>query len=198
MSKGRLEAFSDGVIAIIITIMVLELKVPREGHDLTTLKPLLPVFISYAVSFVFVAIYWNNHHHTLHAVKSISGPVLWANMFFLFWLSIIPFATAWTGESEFKYAWPAALYGFVLLMSGFSYNILTKSLIKHEGENSVLAAAIGRNRKGRISIICYLVAIGWAFKNTHVSFALYIVVACLWFIPDTRIESILAGEQQKT
>ena len=135
MSKSRLEAFSDGVIAIIITIMVLEIKVPHGGHDLAALKPLLPVFISYVMSFVFVAIYWNNHHHTLHAVKSVSGPVLWANMHLLFWLSMVPFVTAWMGENEFKDAWPTAVYGFVLFMNAIAYTLLLITLINHEGRS---------------------------------------------------------------
>lgn len=197
MSKSRLEAFSDGVIAIIITIMVLEIKVPHGGHDLAALKPLVPVFISYLMSFIYVAIYWNNHHHMLHAVKSISGAVLWANMHLLFWLSMVPFVTAWMGESHFKETWPMALYGFVLLMNAIAYTILILTLVKHEGKSSLLAAAMGRDRKGKISIACYAAAIAFAFYNTHISFALYVVVACIWFIPDRRIEIKLADEQHK-
>lgn len=193
MSKGRLEAFSDGVIAIIITIMVLELKVPA-GHDLEALKPLLPVFASYVLSFVYVGIYWNNHHHMLHAVKSINGSVLWANMHLLFWLSIVPFVTNWMGESHFHEAWPIIMYGFVLLMNAIAYTILVILLVRHEGENSLLADAIGSDWKGRISMLCYFAGIGLAFVNTSISLSLYILVACIWFIPDRRIEKKMATQ----
>jgi len=196
MSKNRLEAFSDGVIAIIITIMVLEIKVPHEGHDLAALKPLLPVFISYVMSFIYVGIYWNNHHHMLHTVRSINGTVLWANMHLLFWLSMVPFVTAWMGESNFAETWPMALYGLVLLMNAIAYTILTLVLVKHEGETSILANALGRDWKGKISLVCYISAIALAFVNTYISFGLYFAVACIWFIPDRRIEIKMANEQQ--
>jgi uncharacterized membrane protein len=194
MSKTRLEAFSDGVIAIIITIMVLELKVPA-GHELSDLKGLWPLFASYIMSFVYVGIYWNNHHHTLHAVKSINGTVLWANMHLLFWLSMVPFVTNWMGESHFHEIWPIVMYGVVLLMNSLAYLILMILLLKHEGENSVLADAIGSDWKGKISVVCYLAAIALAWINTYLSLALYVFVACIWFIPDTRIEKRLADEQ---
>lgn len=197
MSKSRLEAFSDGVIAIIITIMVLELKVPHDPH-LSDLKPLLPVFISYVMSFIYVGIYWNNHHHMLHAVRSINGSVLWANMHLLFWLSMVPFVTAWMGENSFKEIWPVVMYGFVLFMNAIAYTILLISLVKHEGKNSLLANALGNDIKGKISIVCYVLAIALAFVNTYISFALYITVACIWFIPDRRIEIKMANEQDKS
>jgi uncharacterized membrane protein len=194
MSKGRLEAFSDGVIAIIITIMVLELKVPH-GHDFESLKPLVPIFASYVLSFIYVGIYWNNHHHMLHAVKSINGPILWANMHLLFWLSIIPFVTNWMGESHFHETWPVALYGFVLFMNGLAYSILATLLVKHDGQQSVLAVAIGNDWKGRLSIICYLAGIGLAWVNVNVSLAIFVLVAGSWFIPDRRIEKKLADTE---
>ncbi|MGY3212959.1 TMEM175 family protein [Mucilaginibacter sp. HD30] len=196
MSKNRLEAFSDGVMAIIITIMVLELKVPHGSH-LKDLEPLLPVFVSYVMSFIYVGIYWNNHHHTLHAVHSINGRVLWANMHFLFWLSMVPFVTAWMGENAFKQTWPIVMYGFVLFMNAVAYTILMVALVKHEGKNSLLGDALGTDRKGKISLIFYVLAIAVAFINTYVSFALYFAVACIWFIPDRRIEKKMASEQRK-
>lgn len=193
MSKGRLEAFSDGVIAIIITIMVLELKVPA-GHDMASLKPMIPVFINYIISFVYVGIYWNNHHHMFHIVKSINGAVLWANLHLLFWLSLVPFVSSWMGESHFTETWPVVLYGFVLLMNAIAYSILVIKLLRHEGENSLLAKALGSDIKGRISILIYCIAIALAWVSTWMSFALYILVACIWFIPDKRIEKKLADE----
>jgi uncharacterized membrane protein len=196
MSKGRLEAFSDGVIAIIITIMVLELKVPHKPY-LEDLKPLLPVFVSYIMSFIYVGIYWNNHHHMLQAVRSVNGKVLWANMHLLFWLSMVPFVTAWMGENSFSEIWPVVLYGAVLFMNAVAYTILMVLLIKHEGENSLLANALGRDWKGKISIASYVLAIVLAFVNTYISFALYAAVACIWFIPDARIEVKIADEQHK-
>ena len=186
MTKGRLEAFSDGVIAIIITIMVLELKVPH-GEDLSALKPLLPVFLSYVLSFAYVGIYWNNHHHMLHASVLVNGPVLWANMHFLFWLSLMPFATAWMGENHFS-ATPAAIYGGVLLMCGLAYLILSQKLIALNGSDSPLARAIGRDIKGRISLMLYAAAILLAFVHHWISLALYVAVAIMWFVPDRRIE----------
>ena len=196
MGKGRLEAFSDGVIAIIITIMVLELKTPH-GHDWAALKPTIPIFINYVLSFMYVGIYWNNHHHTMHVVRSISGSILWANTYLLFWLSMVPFVTAWMGDSYFAEALPVACYGFVLLMNSIAYYILMVKLLKHEGKNSVLAHAVGNDRKGKISMVIYAVAIGLAWVNTWISFTLYVVVACMWFIPDTRIEKKILEEEVK-
>lgn len=196
MSKGRLEAFSDGVIAIIITIMVLELKVPA-GHDLASLKPMAPVFINYVMSFVYIGIYWNNHHHMFHAVRSINGAVLWANLYLLFWLSMVPFVSSWMGENPFSVIWPMALYGFVLLMNAIAYTILVITLIKHEGKNSPLATALGEDWKGKISLVLYITAIAMAWVSTYISFGLYVIVACIWFIPDRRIEKKLADEQFK-
>ncbi|HTE02387.1 MAG TPA: TMEM175 family protein [Mucilaginibacter sp.] len=186
MKKGRLEAFSDGVIAIIITIMVLELKVPHE-HDLQSLLPVLPVLLSYVLSFVYVGIYWNNHHHMFYLVDTIAGSALWANLNLLFWLSLVPFVTEWMGESHFA-QWPVAAYGFVLIMNSISYGILARVLIRHSGKSSALAEAVGRDRKGKISTLIYALAIGLSFVHAYLSFGLYIVVAIIWFIPDTRIE----------
>jgi uncharacterized membrane protein len=193
MSKGRLEAFSDGVIAIIITIMVLELKVPA-GHELHDLLPVRPVFITYVMSFIYVGIYWNNHHHMFHAVRSINGSVLWANIHLLFWLSMVPFVSTWMGENSFKGAWPVTLYGFVLLMNAVAYSILVSQLIRHEGKNSTLAVALGKDWKGKSSIVIYCVAIAFAWINTYISFGLFVLVACMWFIPDRRIEKKLTTE----
>ena len=193
MEKGRLEAFSDGVIAIIITIMVLELKVPH-GADIKSLLPLLPVFISYLLSFVYVGIYWNNHHHTMQVVESVNGAILWANMHLLFWLSLIPFVTAWMGENHFA-QWPVTCYGIVLIMCALAYTLFLVILIRHHGRNSLLAQAIGKDRKGIISTIIYAVAIIASFFNSKVGFALYIVVACIWFIPDKRIEKKMRIEE---
>jgi uncharacterized membrane protein len=189
MSKGRLEAFSDGVMAIIITIMVLELAVPHseETPALTDLLPLWPIFLSYVLSFVFVGIYWNNHHHLLHSCKQINGNVLWANLFHLFWLSLIPFASAWMGENHFA-AWPVAVYGVILWMCGCAYYILERILIGINGKDSLLATAVGRDTKGLISIGAYTLAIPLAFVNPWLAFALYVVVAIVWFVPDPRIE----------
>ena len=190
MGKGRLEAFSDGVIAIIITIMVLELKVPHST-GLDALWPLAPVLGSYALSFVYVGIYWNNHHHLLHAAKSIDGRSLWANLHLLFWLSLIPFCSGWMGENHFA-ALPVALYGVVLFLAGLAYYLLCRALIAHHGSASPLALAIGRDRKGLVSLVLYLVAIGLAFVHPLAAFAVYVLVAALWFIPDRRIEKHLA------
>jgi uncharacterized membrane protein len=186
MTKGRLEAFSDGVIAIIITIMVLELKVPH-GATLEALRPLLPVFLSYVLSFVYVGIYWNNHHHMLHVVKSVTGPILWANLHLLFWLSVVPFVTAWMGENHYA-AVPVALYGAVLFMAGFAYTVLMSLLRRHEGPDSTLAQAMGRDVKGKASQVLYLVGIVAALFWTPAALALYVVVAAMWLIPDRRIE----------
>jgi uncharacterized membrane protein len=190
MGKGRLEAFSDGVLAIIITIMVLEMKVPH-GEDIAALSPLLPVFLSYVLSFVYVGIYWNNHHHMLHAAHRISGAVLWANLHLLFWLSLFPFVTGWMGENHFA-PLPCALYGIVLLMAGTAYWILARTIIAAEGANSLLAKAIGKDRKGSLSVVIYAVAIPLAFINQWIAQALYVAVAVMWFVPDRRIEKLLA------
>lgn len=189
MTKGRLEAFSDGVIAIIITIMVLELKVPH-GTDPASLLPLMPVFFSYVLSFVFLGIYWNNHHHLLQAIKHVDGRVLWANMHLLFWLSLTPFVTAWMGENHFA-SWPVALYGVVLLCSAIAYYILVRVLISVHGPDSVLATAIGGDFKGKISPVVYVVAIVLSFVNPWVACSLYVVVAVMWLVPDRRIEKTL-------
>ncbi len=191
MGKGRLEAFSDGVLAIIITIMVLELKVPH-GTDLHALQPLVPVFLSYLMSFVYIGIYWNNHHHLMQAAHHVSGPTLWANLHLLFWLSLIPFATAWMGENHFA-AWPVALYGVVLLAAGSAYYILERVLIAHHGADSPLAVAVGSDVKGRISVAIYATAIPLAFVRPWIACAMYVAVAILWLIPDRRIERTLAA-----
>ena len=193
MNKGRMEAFSDGVIAIIITIMVLELKV-QHGAELTDLEPLLPVFISYVLSFVYVGIYWNNHHHIMQAASSVNGKILWANLHLLFWLSLIPFATAWLGENNFD-KWPTILYGAILMMCSVAYNFLANQLIKCEGNNSLLAQALGDRKKENISTICYVAAIAVAFFNSYISFIFYVIVACIWFIPDKRVERIITGKR---
>jgi uncharacterized membrane protein len=186
MTKGRLEAFSDGVIAIIITIMVLELKVPR-GNDVFALIPVLPVFLTYVLSFVFLGIYWNNHHHLLQLVYHVNGSILWANLHLLFWLSLIPFVTHWMGENHFA-PWPVALYGTVLLFAAIAYFILTRVLISHHGSDSKLATALGSDFKGKISVLIYAVAIPLSFLNAIYSCLLYVLVAVMWLIPDRRIE----------
>jgi uncharacterized membrane protein len=191
MGKGRLEAFSDGVIAILITIMVLELKVPH-GVDLAALRPLVPVFLSYVLSFIYVGIYWNNHHHLLQAVQHINGKVLWANLHLLFWLSLIPFVTAWTGENQFA-ALPVALYGAVLLFTAIAYYILSRTLISHHGKDSTLAIALGRDFKGRLSMVIYATAILLSFINSWLACLLYVLVAIMWLIPDRRIEKTLTS-----
>ena len=191
MTKTRLEAFSDGVIAIIITIMVLELKVPH-GTDLESLRPLLPVFLSYVLSFVYVGIYWNNHHHMLQACATVSGSVLWANLHLLFWLSLFPFATGWMGENHFA-AFPSALYGIVLLMAGCAYVILQHTLIVSEGSGSVLRSAVGRDWKGRLSVLLYVVAVVATAWRTWIAQAIYVAVALLWLVPDRRIERAMVG-----
>lgn len=193
MDTGRLEAFSDGVIAILITIMVLELKVPH-GTDLAALKPLLPVLLSYVLSFVYVGIYWNNHHHLLHATREVSGGILWANLHLLFWLSLTPFASGWMGENHFASA-PTAVYGGVLLMSALSYWILQNVILAHQGRDSQLAQALGSDLKGKGSMILYALAIPLAFYQQALSWMIYVLVALLWLVPDKRIESALV---QKT
>ena len=190
MEKNRLEAFSDGVIAIIITIMVLEMKVPH-GDEWETLWPLLPVFLSYVLSFVYVGIYWNNHHHMLYAARRIGGGVLWANLHLLFWLSLFPFVTGWVGENHFARL-PTALYGGVLLMAGFSYWLLQRTIIAGEGAGSLLARAVGADRKGNLSLAIYAAAIPISFWNPWVSQALYAAVALMWLVPDRRIEKAVA------
>ena len=193
MGKSRLEAFSDGVIAIIITIMVLEMKVPR-GVTLESLGPLLHVFLSYVLSFVYVGIYWNNHHHMLYACSKVSGAVLWANLHLLFWLSLFPFATGWMGENHFA-AVPSALYGGVLLMAGGAYWVLQHTLIASEGENSVLKRAVGDDWKGKLSPVLYMIAIAVTFWSPWVAQAIYVSVALLWLVPDRRIEHALQDRE---
>ena len=189
MGTGRLEAFSDGVIAIIITIMVLEMKVPH-GDRLNDLLPVLPVFLSYVLSFVYVGIYWNNHHHLLHASGKATGAMLWANLHLLFWLSMLPFATGWMGENHFTEV-PTALYGVVLLLSAIAYYVLQVTIIAAQGTESLLKKAVGRDRKGKLSPIVYVVALAAAFWVPLVSEALYVGVALIWLIPDRRIEKVL-------
>jgi len=189
MGKNRLEAFSDGVLAIILTIMVLELKVPH-GDSFAALAELLPVLVSYALSFIYIAIYWNNHHHMLHAVKHVNGPILWANTHLLFWLSLVPFATAWMGENHFA-ARPVALYGVVLLMAANAYYLLSRCLIHLHGKDSLLAAALGNDFKGKVSIAIYASAIALSFANRWIGFGLYWVVALIWLLPDRRIERVI-------
>jgi uncharacterized membrane protein len=186
MQKTRLEAFSDGVLAIIITIMVLELKVPH-GVELEALKPLFPVFLSYVLSFIYLGIYWNNHHHMLHATRQVSGSILWANLHLLFWLSLFPFTTAWIGENHVA-PMPTALYGFVLLMAAIAYYVLQRAIIAKQGAESTLAVAIGSDWKGKLSPVLYLAAIPLAFVNPWISNAVYVFVALMWFVPDPRIE----------
>jgi uncharacterized membrane protein len=192
MGTTRIEAFSDGVIAILITIMVLELKVPH-GESVEALAPLLPVFLSYVLSFVYLGIYWNNHHHMLHACGRVTGPMLWANLHLLFWLSLIPFATGWMGENHFAAA-PCALYGGVLLMSAIAYWILQQQIIASQGPGSVLGKAVGGDWKGKASPVLYAAAIPLAFWSNWVSLGIYVTVACLWLVPDRRIETALAGK----
>jgi uncharacterized membrane protein len=189
MSKGRLEAFSDGVIAVIITIMVLEMRAP-EAATLEALRPLVPVFLSYTLSFIFLGIYWSNHHHLLQAVQHVDGRVLWANLHLLFWLSLVPFLTSWVGEHHAA-AWPVALYGTVFLGAAIAYFVLVQVLLALHGRSSVLAAALGSDFKGKISMVIYLVAIPLAFLNTWLSLALYVTVAIMWLVPDRRIEKTM-------
>jgi uncharacterized membrane protein len=194
MNRTRLEAFSDGVMAIIITIMVLEIKVPH-GNDFVALKPLIPVIVSYVLSFIYIGIYWNNHHHLLHTVKSVNGAILWANLHQLFWLSLVPFTTGWIGENHFDPI-PMAVYGFVLLMAAVAFYILQTVIVKTQGEHSILSKAIGSDLKGKMSLVLYLIAIGSNFVSQYISGSIYILVALIWLIPDKRIEIILKDEHE--
>ena len=194
MGTQRVEAFSDGVIAILITIMVLEMKVPH-GETLDTLLAVVPVFLSYVLSFVYLGIYWNNHHHMLHTCRQATGPMLWANLHLLFWLSLIPFATGWMGENHFAPA-PAALYGVVLLMAAIAYMILQQVIIASQGQDSLLKKAVGGDWKGRLSPVLYAVAIPLAFRSQWLSLGLYVFVALLWLIPDRRIENVLRSTER--
>ena len=189
MSKSRLEAFSDGVVAILITIMVLELRVPG-GAELEALRPLIPVFLTYILSFTFLGIYWNNHHHMLQMTHHINGRVLWANLHLLFGLSLVPFVTGWMGENHFAPV-PTAVYGVVLFFAGVAYLILQRTIISHQGERSKLAEAVGRDVKGKLSAVLYLIAIPMAFVHQWISDAIYVLVALIWIVPDRRIESKL-------
>ncbi|HMU60857.1 MAG TPA: TMEM175 family protein [Gemmatimonadales bacterium] len=189
MTTGRLEAFSDGVMAIIITIMVLEMKVPH-GADFAALRPLTPVFLSYVLSFIYLGIYWNNHHHMMHAMHRVSGPLLWANLHLLFWLSLVPFVTGWMGENHFAPA-PVALYGFVLLMAAIAYTIMVRVALRIEGPESTLARAIGRDRKGNISMALYVIGIVASFFQVWIAGSAFVAVALIWLIPDHRIERVL-------
>ena len=194
MTRTRLEAFSDAVIAIIITITVLELAVPH-GSGWSALRPLVPIFLSYALSFLYIGIYWNNHHHMLQTVKRVTGGILWANLFLLFWLSLFPFVTGWMGENHFAEV-PAAAYGVVLFMAGLAYYILERTIIAGQGPDSLLATAVGRDLKGKVSPVIYAVAIGMAFVEPWVSQGLYTLVALIWLIPDRRIERLFQADEQ--
>jgi len=191
MGKARLEAFSDGVIAILITIMVLELHVP-EGDTLAALRPLVPVIASYVLSFVYLGIYWNNHHHMLHVTERVDGAILWANLHLLFWLSLVPFTTSWMGEHHFA-ATPTAVYGGVLFMAGVAYKVLQSLIIRRQGPHSLLAKAVGRDWKGKMSPVLYAIAIPCAFVNQWIAGGLYIAVAIMWLIPDRRIERVVSA-----
>jgi uncharacterized membrane protein len=191
MGRSRLEAFSDGVLAIVITIMVLELR-PPAGTSLAALRPLLPAFLSYVLSFVYVGIYWNNHHHLLHTVQRVDGRILWANLHLLFWLSLVPAVTAWLGQSHL-HEWPAALYGVVLLLAGAAYRILVSAILALHGRDSELGRAIGRDRKGWLSLVCYGLGAILAFESVWLAYALYILVALMWLVPDRRIETRVHG-----
>jgi uncharacterized membrane protein len=194
MSKSRLEAFSDGVIAIIITVMVLELKVPH-GSALGDLRGSVPTLLAYALSYVYVGIYWNNHHHMLHATRGVNGTVLWANLHLLFWLSLVPFVTAWLGEHRAA-TWPVVIYGFVLFMAGFAYSLLRVAIIAHDGRDSLVAQTVGTDTKGLLSLVSYLTAIGAAFIRPWIAEVLYVVVAAMWFVPDRRIERRIDGKRE--
>jgi uncharacterized membrane protein len=193
MGKGRLEAFSDGVLAIIITVMLLEIKIPHED-DIHSLKPLLPVFLSYILSFVYVGIYWNNHHHMMFTAKHVNGRILWANTHLLFWLSLVPFASGWMGENHFT-KWPVIIYGIILMMAGVAYYILSQALIRLHGKSSTLALAVGEDKKGILSVVIYIIAIAFAFIDSRISLILYAVVAAMWLIPDRRIEKRVEAKE---
>lgn len=195
MGKGRLEAFSDGVLAIIITIMVLELKVPH-GDDLESLKPIYPVFISYILSFIYIGIYWNNHHHMMLVAKHVDGKVMWANMHLLFWLSLVPFGSGWMGENHFS-LWPVVVYGIIMAMAGVAYYFLVRSLIRLHGKDSTLAAAVGKDQKGILSVVIYIIGIALSFINPWIGFSAYTLVAGIWFLPDRRIEKKLEHEVEE-
>ena len=192
MRTERLQAFSDGVLAIIITVMLLEMKIPH-GDELDSLRPILPVFLSYILSFIYIGIYWSNHHHMMYSVKHVNGAVLWANTHLLFWLSLVPFASGWMGENNFT-KWPVVMYGIILFMAGSAYYILAQALIKLHGKDSTLARAIGKDKKGIISVVIYLISIAVAFFNPSISLILYAFVAAMWLIPDRRIEKTIAKE----
>jgi uncharacterized membrane protein len=194
MEKNRLEAFSDGVLAIIITIMVLDLKAKPDAAELADLKELLPVFLSYVLSFVYVGIYWNNHHHLFHSTRHVTGGILWANLHLLFWLSLFPFTTAWIGENHLAPT-PVAVYGFVLLMAAIAYYILQRAIIRQQGRGSLLAAAVGKDWKGKLSPVCYFAAIPLAFVNVWISITLFVLVALIWLVPDRRIERALTKRE---
>ena len=192
MNKSRLEAFSDGVLAIIITIMILEIKIPH-GQELSDLQPIIPALFSYVLSFIYIAIYWNNHHHMMHTVKHVTGDILWANMHLLFWLSLVPFATGWMGENHFA-AMPVAVYGIILLLAAIAYYILQTRIIKNHGADSILAKAIGNDIKGKISPILYSIAIASCWLTDWLAGAIYLLVALIWLVPDKRIEIIFKNE----
>ena len=186
MTTSRLEAFSDGVVAILITIMVLELRPPHEA-TVSSLRPLLPILLSYLLSFIFLGIYWTNHHHLIHAAEHVNGRVLWANLHLLFWLSLVPFVTAWVGDTHFA-KWPVALYGSIMFLAAIAYFILVRSLLTLHGPNSLIAEALGSDFKGKISIVIYVVAIPLAFVNSWIAYSIYVLVAVMWLVPDRRIE----------
>jgi len=194
MEKNRLEAFSDGVIAIIITIMVLELKVPLGG-ELNALRPLVPVFLAYVLSFIYVGIYWNNHHHLLNSTKRVSGGILWANLHLLFWLSLFPFATGWMGQNHLASV-PTAVYGVILFMAAIAYWILQSAIIAQQGTNSLLKAAVGRDWQGKVSPLLYLISIPLAFVNSGIANGLFVIVALIWLVPDRRIERVIAKREE--
>ncbi|HTL45385.1 MAG TPA: TMEM175 family protein [Vicinamibacterales bacterium] len=195
MGTGRLEAFSDGVLAIIITIMVLDLRVPEGESGLASLHAVWPKFVSYVLSFIYIGIYWNNHHHLLHVTRRVNGTVLWSNLHLLFWLSLVPFATSWVGENHFAPA-PMALYGFILLMAAIAYYVLQMTLKSADGPQSLLASALGTDLKGKMSPVLYLIAIAVAFVRPAISGAIYVLVALIWLVPDRRIERVIAARHE--
>jgi uncharacterized membrane protein len=195
MGKGRLEAFSDGVLAIIITIMVLELKAPKDP-DVSGLAPLIPALLSYTLSFIYIGIYWNNHHHLFQAAHQVNGRILWANLHLLFWLSLIPLVTNWNGETNFA-PWPVAVYGTILLLAGFAYYLLAQALVGHHGKDSKIGVAVGSDRKGIASLVIYILSIPTAFVDPRISCGLFIIVALIWLVPDRRIERVLSNQNHK-